>query len=89
MSSHLTVRAVKMMLTRAGLDTHTLSFTRHDRSGRHTSGIHEGRYVEKVDIEVSGPKTVRNDVRVELFNRGLECSPYPDRDFFSRGDFPQ
>lgn len=89
MSNHLTVRGVKTMLTRAGIDTRALAFTRHDRSGQHVSGIFEGRYVEKVDIEVSGPKTVRDDVRAELFDRGLECAPCPDRDFFSRGGFPR
>lgn len=89
MSNHLTIRGVKAMLTRAGIDTHALSFTRHDRSGQHASGLYERRYVEKVDIEVTGPKTVRSDVRAELFDRGLECAPYADRDFFSRGGFPR
>lgn len=89
MSNHLTIRGVKTMLTRAGIDTCALSFTRHDRSGQHVTGHYECKYVEKVDIEITGPKTVRADVRAELFDRGLECAPYPDRDFFSRGGFPR
>ncbi|WP_222127567.1 hypothetical protein, partial [Brevibacterium casei] len=89
MTTHLSVRSFKTMLTRAGVDTDGLSFTRHDRSGQHDAGIYAGRYVEKVDIEVSGPKSARGPVRTALFDRGLECAPYPDRDFFSRGDFPQ
>ncbi len=30
MSKHLSVRGVKMMLSQAGIDTHQLTFTRHD-----------------------------------------------------------
>lgn len=89
MSKHLSVRGVKMMLSHAGIDTHELTFTRHDRSGHHDAGMHQGRYVEKVDIEVSGSKSARGSVRRALFDRGVECTPYPERDFFSRGDFPQ
>lgn len=85
---HLTIRAVKSMLTRTGVDYSELSFERIDRSATHTGGTYEGQYVEKIDIKISGPKSLRQQAGSALFEQGLECATFPDCDYYSRGAKP-
>lgn len=76
------------MLTRAGVDYSGLSFEDIDRSAIHTGGTYEGQYVEKIDIKISGPKALRQHVGSTLFEQGLECAPFPNWDYYSRGAKP-
>ena len=87
-AKHLTIRAVKSMLTRTGVDYSGLSFECIDRSAIHDGGTYEGQYVEKIDIKISGPKSLRQQAGSALFEQGLECAPFPDCDYYSRGGTP-
>lgn len=68
MKRRLTVRAVRVLLTRAGVDHTDLTI-----SGRHSWVI------------VTGPEQARRRAAEVLYNRGLACAPFPDRDEWSRG----
>lgn len=87
MMRHLTVRSVKSMLSRAGINCNDLNFEPIDRSATHTRGIYQGRHVERVDIRVTGPLTARKQARNALGERGLWLTPTDQYDDWSRGDF--
>lgn len=71
----LTVRGVKMMLSRDGVDHSQLSFERIDRSGVHTGGTYAGQYRERIDIRITGPEPDVGAAFVVLLARGLAIVP--------------
>jgi hypothetical protein len=75
----LTARAVKAMLTRAGVDCSALEIRDDPAVWRDLS---TGRTSTSVIIE--GPKELRHAASHVLWSAGLSRAPYPDHDAWSR-----
>jgi hypothetical protein len=87
-AKHLTIRTVRSMLTRSGVDYSALDFAIIDRSGTHTGGMYEGQYVEKIDVRITGESAARREARQALGERGLWLTPNGEYDDWSRGSAP-
>lgn len=85
---HLSISGVKAMLTRRGVDHSHLEFQRIDRSTIHTAGEYNGQFVEVIDIRITGDRQARNHARQALGDAGLELSPMPEYDDWTRGSYP-
>lgn len=77
--SVLTVRAVKCMLTRAGVDYSALTITEDPAIW---TDLDAG--VSTTSVEISGPKAARMEAFHALLDRGLSCAPYTDKHCYSR-----
>jgi hypothetical protein len=80
----LTARGVKMRLTRAKVDFSTLTITEEVVTCRRVDVDFSGPWRERNTVIVAGPKDERRDAWWALFNSGLSCAPYPDRDEWTR-----
>ena len=75
----LTARGVKVMLRRAGVDYSALTITEDPAVW---TNVETGACGHSVVI--SGPREARRAARDALFEGGLACAPYRDRDEWSR-----
>jgi hypothetical protein len=76
----LTVRGVKTILTREGVDYSALTIT-HDPAV--WTDIETGR--SSTSVIITGPKEAREAAwRVLFYRRGLGCAPYREYDMWSR-----
>ena len=76
----LTVRGVKTMLRRAGVDYSSLTIT-HDPDV--WTDLETG--ARSTSVKIEGPREARQAAWDVLFYRpGLGCAPYPEYDMWSR-----
>ena len=75
----LTARGLEAILTRAGID-HSALEIRDDPAV--WTNVETGE--RSTSVVVSGPKEPRRQAFHALFDRGLACAPYPERDEWSR-----
>ena len=76
----LTVRGVKTMLTRAGVDYSALTIT-YDPAV--WTDVETGRW--STSVLIKGPEEARQAAWDVLFySHGLGCAPYPEYDMWSR-----
>jgi hypothetical protein len=75
----LTVRCVKAMLTKAGVDHCALEIYRDPAVW---TNLETGR--QKTSVVIKGPKDARWQASHVLYERGLSNAPYPDLDMWSR-----
>lgn len=76
----LTVRGIKTRLTRAGVDYSALTITCQNQTSRTVDIDHTGQWKRRAIVIVSGPREARRPASNVLFDGGLSCAPYPDRD---------
>lgn len=79
MTRQLTARAVKAMLSRAGVDHSGLEIA--DDPAVWTD-VETGR--QATSVVIRGPEEQRHLAFRVLSGRGLACAPYHDRDYWSR-----
>jgi hypothetical protein len=84
LTGQLTARAVRDMLTRAGVRHTALTITDDPEQCWDEETGEEIRRVR-----VTGPQPVRQEAWVALFRRGLACSPHLAEDYWSRRRGPR
>jgi hypothetical protein len=75
----LTARGLKGMLTRGGVDHSDLQVGDDPAVWEDVETGERG-----TSVVVSGPKEARRQASHVLYDHGLSCAPYPDRDMWSR-----
>jgi hypothetical protein len=80
-SSHqdLTVREIKAMLTKSGVDQSALEIY-HDPAV--WTNLETG--AQGTSVVITGPREARRQASHVLYERGLSNAPYPDLDMWSR-----
>ena len=75
----LTVRGVRQILTRAGVDQSALTLEAVE-----SESLVPGREGIICGVRISGPREARRTTTAPLMNAGLTCAPYPEATTWDR-----
>lgn len=82
MARPLTVRGVRQILSRAGVDSSALAI--EARTVTQRDAWNGGPWTTSQEIVVTAPRDVRRPADEVLWGAGLTCAPYPDHSVWSR-----